>query len=63
MHDGDPVFRSHALSATRKTSETGERYEITDRSRALIAAVFAVHYMTGVPSGPDTIILPSESFG
>jgi phage terminase large subunit-like protein len=63
LHDGDPVLRSHALAATQKTSETGERYEITDRSRGLIAAVFAVHAAADIPSGPDTIILPSESFG
>jgi hypothetical protein len=59
MHDGDPILRSHALSATLKTSETGERYEITDRSRALIAAVFATHYASVEPLEPY-IGLPSE---
>lgn len=58
MHDGDPVFRAHALQATRKTSETGERYEITDRSRALIAAVFAAHATTATSPVP-VIGLPS----
>jgi phage terminase large subunit-like protein len=58
MHDGDPTFRAHALSATRKTSETGERYEITDRARALVAAVFAVHFATAASPTP-TIVLPS----
>jgi hypothetical protein len=46
MNDGDPVLRSHALSATMKTNEAGERYEITDRSRGLIALVMAVHGVT-----------------
>jgi phage terminase large subunit-like protein len=46
MHDGDPVFRSHALSATMKTNESGERYEVTDRARGLIALVMAVHGAT-----------------
>lgn len=63
LHDGDPVLRSHALSATRKTTETGERYEITDRSRGLIAVVMAVHGVAATGGGPDTIILPSENFG
>jgi hypothetical protein len=58
MHDGDPTFRSHALSATRKSSETGERYEITDRARALIAAVFAVHFVSAATPEPF-IGLPS----
>jgi phage terminase large subunit-like protein len=58
MHDGDPTFRSHALSATRKSSESGERYEITDRARALIAAVFAVHFVSAATPEPF-IGLPS----
>ena len=62
LHDGDPVFRAHALSATSKSSETGERYEITDRSRALIAAVFAAHAVTAFSPAP-MIGLPSEKFG
>jgi phage terminase large subunit-like protein len=46
MHDGDPVLRTHALSATMKTNEAGERYEVTDRARGLIALVMAVHGIT-----------------
>jgi len=46
MHDGDPVLRAHALSATMKTNESGERYEVTDRSRGLVALVMAVHGVT-----------------
>jgi hypothetical protein len=46
MHDGDPILRSHALSATMKTNEAGERYEVTDRARGLIALVMAVHGVT-----------------
>jgi len=46
MHDGDPVLRSHVLSATMKTNEAGERYEVSDRSRGLIALVMAVHGVT-----------------
>jgi hypothetical protein len=48
MHDGDPVLRTHALAATVKTSESGERYEISDRSRGLIALVMAVHAATAL---------------
>jgi hypothetical protein len=59
MHDGDPTLRAHALSATQKSSETGERYEITDRARALIAAVFATHYVSALPLEPY-IGVPSE---
>jgi phage terminase large subunit-like protein len=62
MHDGDRTFRAHALSATRKSSETGERYEITDRSRGLVAAVFAVHAVTAFET-PPTIGLPSVGVG
>jgi hypothetical protein len=46
MHDGDPVLRAHALSATIKTNEAGERYEVTDRARGMIALVMAVHGVT-----------------
>jgi hypothetical protein len=48
MHDGDPVLRTHALAATVKTSESGERYEISDRARGLIALVMAVHAATAL---------------
>ncbi len=60
MHDGDPVFRAHALSATRKSTESGERYEMTDRARGLIAAVFAVHAVNDVAPEPY-IGVPSEA--
>jgi phage terminase large subunit-like protein len=46
MHDGDPVLRTHVLSATLKSNEAGERYEVTDRARGLIALVMAVHGVT-----------------
>ena len=46
MHDGDPVLRTHVLAARLKTNEAGERYEVTDRSRGLIALVMAVHGVT-----------------
>jgi hypothetical protein len=46
MHDGDPILRAHALSATMKTNESGERYEVTDRARGLIALAMAVHGVT-----------------
>jgi len=52
MHDGDSTLRSHALSATLKTNEAGERYEISDRARALVAVVMAVHAVTGVEPEP-----------
>jgi len=60
LHDGDPVLRAHALAATRKSTESGERYEMTDRARGLIAAVFAVHAVEDVPP-PPFIGLPSEA--
>jgi phage terminase large subunit-like protein len=46
IHDGDPVLRSHVLAAQLKTTETGERYMISDRSRAQIAVMMAVHAAT-----------------
>lgn len=62
MHDGDPVLRAHALSATMKTNEAGERYEVTDRARGLIALVMAVHGVTEYEPEP-VIGLPSEGIG
>jgi phage terminase large subunit-like protein len=62
MHDGDPVLRAHALAATMKTNEAGERYEVTDRARGLIALVMAVHGVTEYEPEP-TIGLPSEAIG
>jgi hypothetical protein len=38
-----------------KTTETGERYEITDRARALVAVVFAVHAATASEPAPPVI--------
>ena len=55
MHDGDPVLRTHALSATMKTNEAGERYEVTDRARGLIALVMAVHGVTEMGQHAPTI--------
>ena len=62
MHDGDPVLRSHVLAATLKTNEAGERYEVSDRSRGLIALVMAVHAVT-VFSPEPFVGLPSEGVG
>jgi len=62
MHDGDPILRSHALSATMKTNEAGERYEVSDRSRGLIALAMAVHGVTEYEPEPY-IGLPSEGIG
>jgi len=62
MHDGDPVLRAHALSATMKTNEAGERYEVSDRARGLIALVMAVHGVTEYEPEPY-IGLPSEGIG
>jgi phage terminase large subunit-like protein len=45
-HDGDPVLRDQVLAGRRKVQETGERFEITDRARALVAIAFAVHGVT-----------------
>jgi phage terminase large subunit-like protein len=60
LHDGDPVLRAHVLAATLKTNEAGERYEISDRSRALIALVMAVHAVTVFQPEPY-VGLPSEA--
>jgi phage terminase large subunit-like protein len=46
MHDGDPILRTHALSATMKTNEAGEHYRVTDRARGIIALAMAVHGVT-----------------
>jgi phage terminase large subunit-like protein len=46
MHDGDPILRGHVLKATMKTNEAGERYEVTDQARGLIALAMAVHGVT-----------------
>ncbi len=62
MHDGDPELRAHVLQATLKTSEQGERYEISDRSRGLIALVMAVHAATALELEPY-VGLPSEGIG
>jgi len=59
MHDGDPVLRTHVLAAKLKTNEAGERYEITDRARGLIALVMAVHGVTEYQPEPY-IGAPSE---
>lgn len=55
MHDGDPILRQHVLSATLKTTETGERYEITDEARALIAVTYAVHAVTAEQPAPRAV--------
>jgi hypothetical protein len=59
MHDGDPRLRSHVLAATLKTNEAGERYEISDRSRGLIALVMAVHAVTGIFEPEPLVVLPA----
>ena len=59
MHDGDPTLRSHVLSATLKTNEAGERYEISDRARGLIALVMGVHAATGEWAPVPLVVVPS----
>ena len=59
IHDGDPTLRNHATAAMLKVSETGERYLITDRARAVIAVMMAT-YAASAPYDDDwEIILPS----
>lgn len=58
IHDGDPTLRRHVLAAQIHTTEQGERYLISDRSRALVAVVMAAHYATAAPPTP-TIVIPS----
>ncbi|MGH2373008.1 MAG: terminase large subunit domain-containing protein [bacterium] len=43
IHSGDPVLRNHVLAGQLRVSEQGERYLITERSRALIAVLMAVY--------------------
>lgn len=62
IHDGDPVLRQHALSAERKVSETGERYVISDRSRALIAVAMAAH-AASAPTDDLRMVLPTVGVG
>jgi phage terminase large subunit-like protein len=62
MHDGDLTLRSHVLSATVKTGESGERYVPTDRSRGLIALVMAVHASSNFEDD-FRVVLPSEVVG
>jgi hypothetical protein len=52
IHDGDPVLRTHVLASLRKVSETGERYVISERSRAQIAVMMAVHAVTAYEPDP-----------
>lgn len=59
MHDGDPELRSGVLAAQRKVSETGERYMISERSRAQIAVMMAVHAASAPYDDDWNIILPS----
>jgi hypothetical protein len=57
LHDGDPVLRQHVLAARLKTSEQGERYMISDRSRAQIAVMMAVYAASATTPAP-MIVLP-----
>jgi hypothetical protein len=59
MQDGDAELRSHVVAAQRKVSETGERYMISERSRALIAVMMAAHAATA-PQEHLRIVLPSS---
>lgn len=63
IHDGDPTLRAHVLAATLKANETGERYVIAERSRAIIAIIMAVHGITATHAPEPYIGLPSESVG
>jgi hypothetical protein len=56
MHDGDPATRVQVLQAQKKTSETGERYEISNRSRAVIALAFAAHAATALPPEEPMVV-------
>jgi len=62
IHDGDPILRAHALAAELKSSEQGERYVITDRSRALVAVAMACHAATVIAPTP-IVVLPSVGIG
>ena len=56
IHDGDPELRKHVLAAQLKSSETGERYMISDRSRAQIAVMMAVHAVTAYSPDPFVVV-------
>ena len=61
IHDGDPTTRAQVLAATKKSTETGERYLPGDRSRTIGAMVMAVHAATAYSPDP-IVVLPSETF-
>jgi phage terminase large subunit-like protein len=52
IHDGDLELRKHCLAALRKTTETGERYMISERSRGQVAVMMAVHAVTAYEPTP-----------
>jgi hypothetical protein len=56
MHDGNAELRNHVLAAQVKTSEQGERYEIGNAPRALIAVAFAVHAASANPLEPPMFV-------
>jgi len=62
LHDGDPVLRQHALAAQLKVSEQGERYMISERSRALVAVMMAVH-AAAAPNPAPFVGSPSVGVG
>jgi len=59
MHDGDRTTRGQVLAATKKTTETGERYIESVQGRALVAIMGAVHAATA-PRDDLVMILPGE---
>jgi hypothetical protein len=64
MHDGDETLRSHVLKVTLRESGGEEFMDVNAYDRAAVAVAMAAHHAAAdVPAGPDTIILPSESFG
>jgi hypothetical protein len=62
IHDGDPILRQHVLAGMLKTTETGERYMISDRARALTAVAVAAHGASA-PEESLFVGLPSAGAG
>ena len=50
----------HVLAARLKTTETGERYVISDQNRAQVAVVMAVHAASALELETLYIILPDR---
>jgi hypothetical protein len=58
IHDGDKALRASVLAGMLRTTEQGERFMVSERSRALIAVMCAAYAATA-PTDTPTIMLPT----